>query len=135
MKKVILTRTSVNEKAVYGILMVVEGDSVDFVCRTIENKAKSFPIGTYPLKLEYSPRFKTYLWELYEIKGRGEIKIHVANFYEQLDGCIGVGRVHQELNDDAIMDLGQSKIALEDFMVTMQEQHTSWITVIEAYTP
>lgn len=133
MKKVVLTRTSKNEKAIYGILMIVEGDSVDFVCRTIENKVRAFPAGIYPLKLEYSPRFKQDLWELYGIEGRSEIKIHVANYYNQLDGCIGVGRVHQDLNDDAIVDLGQSRVALEDFMVTMQDQKESWITVVEVF--
>ena len=133
MKEVILARTSKNSVAIYGVLKVVEGDSVLYVCRTIENAVKSFPDGSYDLKLEYSPRFKTDLWELYGIPGRAEIKIHVANFYEQLDGCIGVGRVHQELSGDAIIDLGQSKVALADFMTTMSGQKTSKITVQSLY--
>lgn len=133
MKNVTLVRTAHNEVAIYGILTITEGDSVEFVCLTIENKAKSFPVGKYPLKLEYSPRFKTDLWELYGIQGRGEIKIHVANYWNQLDGCIGVGRISQDLNQDAILDIGQSKVALEDFMVTMGDQKESEITVLEAY--
>lgn len=133
MKNVTLVRTAKNDVAIYGILTITEGDNVIFVCLTIENKAKSFSVGKYPLKLEYSPRFKTDLWELYGVKGRGEIKIHVANYWNQLDGCIGVGRISQDLNQDAILDLGQSKIALEDFMVTMQDQKTAEITVLEAY--
>ena len=133
MKNVTLVRTAKNDVAIYGILTITEGDNVIFVCLTIENKPKSFPAATYPLKLEYSPRFKTDLWELFGIKGRGEIKIHVANYWNQLDGCIGVGRISQDLNQDAILDLGQSKIALEDFMVSMQDQKTAEITVIEAY--
>ncbi len=134
MKNVTLVRTAKNDVAIYGILTITEGDNVIFVCLTIENKDKSFPVGKYPLKLEYSPRFKAHLWELYGIQGRGEIKIHVANFWHQLDGCIGVGRISQDLNQDAILDLSQSKIALEDFMVTMQDQKTAEITVLEAYT-
>ncbi len=133
MKKVILTRTSQNEFAIYGVLMVVDGDMVEYVCRTIENRSKSFPEGTYPLVLEYSPRFKTKLWELKDIFGRGEIKIHVANYYTQLDGCIAVGRIHQQINDDGVMDLAQSKVALEDFMVTMQDLTETTIDVIKAY--
>lgn len=133
MKNVTLVRTAKNDVAIYGILTVTEGDNVIFVCLTIENKAKSFPVGKYPLKLEYSPRFKTDLWELYGIQGRGEIKVHVANFWNQLDGCIGVGRISQDLNQDAILDLSQSRIALEDFMVTMQDQKTAEINVFEAY--
>ena len=134
MKNVTLVRTAKNDVAIYGVLTVTEGDNVTFVCLTIENKAKSFPVGKYPLKLEYSPRFKTDLWELYGIDGRGEIKIHVANYWNQLDGCIAVGRISQDLNQDAILDLGQSRIALEDFMVSMQDQKMSEITVLEAYS-
>ena len=134
MKNVTLVRTAKNDFAIYGVLMVTECDNVEFVCLTIENRAKSFPSGKYPLRLEYSPRFKTDLWELFGIEGRGEIKIHVANFWNQLDGCIGVGRISQDLNQDAILDLGQSKIALGDFIVTMQDQKEAEITVIEAYS-
>lgn len=134
MKNVTLVRTAKNDVAIYGILTVTEGDNVIYVCLTIENKSKSFPVGVYPLKLEYSPRFKTDLWELYDVKGRSEIKIHVCNYWDSLDGCVGVGRISQDLNQDAILDLGQSKIALEDFMVTMQDQKTAEITVLEAYT-
>lgn len=133
MKNVTLVRTSRNDVAIYGILTITEGDSVEFVCLTIERKDKSFPVGKYPLKLEYSPRFKKDLWELYGIEGRGEIKVHVANFWNQLDGCIGVGRISQDLNQDAILDLSQSKIALEDFMATMGDQKEAEITVLEAY--
>ena len=133
MKNVILTRTSKNEVALYGVLMVVDGDDVIFVCRTIENKAKSFPVGKYALRLEYSPRFKMDLWELYGIKGRGEIKIHAANHWNQLDGCIGIGKIHQDINHDGVMDVAQSKVCLEDFLVTMQPQAESEINVIEAY--
>jgi hypothetical protein len=134
MKSVTLVRTAKNDVAIYGILTVTEGDSVEFVCLTIENKDKSFPAGKYSLKLEFSPRFKKDLWELFGIPGRGEIKIHVANFWNQLEGCIGVGRISQDLNQDAILDLGQSKIALEDFMVTMGDQKEAEITVLEAYS-
>lgn len=133
MKTAVLTRTSKNEVAIYGLLAVIQGDEVLFVCRTIENLAKSFPEGEYDLKLEYSPRFKTDLWELYGIPGRAEIKIHVVNFWNQLDGCIGVGKLHQDLNSDAIMDLGQSKLALAQFMETMTGQTISKLVVSDSY--
>lgn len=135
MRNIILTRTSKNSVAIYGLLAVVEGDEVLYVCRTIENAVKSFPDGKYRLKLEHSPRFKMDLWELYGIPGRAEIKIHVANYYRQLDGCIGVGKVHQDFNDDAILDLGQSKTALLELMEVMSGQKEAEITVVSAYKP
>lgn len=133
MKNVTLVRTSRNDVAIYGILMIVEGDSVDFVCRTIENASKSFPAGVYPIKLEYSPRFQRDLWELKSVKGRSEIKIHQVNYWDDLDGCLGVGKIHQDINHDGVMDVAQSKVCLEDFLVTMQDQKEAEITVLEAY--
>lgn len=131
MKTVRLIRTSKNDVAIYGILLVKDGNVVDFVCKTIERLDKSFPVGTYPLVFEYSERFKVNLWELKDIAGRGEIKIHSANYWNQLEGCIGLGKVHQDINHDGVIDVAQSKIALDEFMISMIKQKESTITVTE----
>lgn len=109
-----LQRLVSNDKAVYGTLTITNDTSVLFVCRTIENKAKIFPDGTYPLKFEYSPRFKRDLWELYGIPHRSEIKIHVANKYNQLDGCVGVGANYLDIDKDGIDDIVKSTITLNE---------------------
>lgn len=49
------------------------------------------PAGEYPLVLEYSPRFNDVLWELKDVPGRSECKIHPANLLSQLSGCIAPG--------------------------------------------
>ena len=137
-KYVIVLRCTKNTKAVYGIIIVKQGDSILFVARTIENLSKIFPDGVYDLRFEYSPKFGRSLWELYGIKGRSEIKIHVVNFYDELDGCIGVGATHIDIKAgkhdyDGIKDLASSAITLQKFHTAMNGISKSKINVISAY--
>ena len=129
-----LFRVSSNEHAVYGILIVVTDNRMTFECRTIENKSKIFPPGTYPIKNEWSPRFQKKLWELYKIPGRSEIKIHAANYYKQFDGCIGVGLNHQDIDKDGIDDVISSNSALDKFRIEMIGIERSTIKVIDLAT-
>jgi hypothetical protein len=131
-KKVILIRTTENEQAIYGLLLVVDNGRMTFECKTIENKVKSFPPGTYPIKYEWSPRFKQHLWELYKIPGRSEIKIHVANYYKDLEGCIALGLNHQDLNGDGINDLVSSTKAVDRFRIEMIGLEECTIRVVDA---
>lgn len=133
MKEFLLIRTSETDKVVYGILAVRNGNIIEGVWKTIENKVKLFPIGVYPIRLEYSPRFNRDLWELHDIEGRAEIKIHVANYYYQLIGCIGVGMSHQDINADGTIDLSQSRIALDEVHAEMEGLQETMIAVVQAY--
>lgn len=132
-KKIILTRLAGNEKAVYGVLSIVEDGVITFVCKTIENKEKTFPAGIYPIKLEHSPSFNTKLWELYGIPGRSEIKVHVANYYDQLDGCIGVGATLEKLNADNVHDITSSAPTLAAFHNKMAGVSETRITVVNLF--
>ena len=117
------------DKSVYGILLVMNGVLIEKVFRTIENAEKVFPSGSYPLKFEWSPSFDMNLWELKEITGRSEIKIHVANYPNQLKGCIGIGMAHVDINKDGEVDLGSSANALGMFHDLMEGQTESSIEV------
>jgi hypothetical protein len=140
-RTVLLIRVGHTDKVIYGILLVMEGPIIKFACRTIENKAKTFPPGVYPLKLELSDAFKMELWELYDVVGhpddpqriRGEIKIHIANKFSQLKGCIGVGMNHQDIDDDGVVDVASSGNALAQFHKAMLPQRLSNITVIQTF--
>lgn len=139
-KQVILLRILKNDKAAYGILLVIENGKMIFECRTIENLAKIFPAGTYPIRNEWSPRFKQKLWELHDVKGRGEIKIHVVNYYKDLEGCIGLGLNHEDIGTDknnaaldGIPDLTSSAKAFDRFRIAMIGVDTSEIRVVDLY--
>lgn len=130
MRKLKLVRISSNDKAIYGILIVMENEVMIFSCKTIENKAKTFPDGVYPIKWEHSPRFSRNLWELYDINGRGDIKIHVANKYDQLEGCIGVGTGYSDINSDSITDIINSRVTLDQFHLSMGDTLQTTIEVV-----
>lgn len=118
-KRVLLVRVSHGAGAYYGLLLVTEGHQILAVYRTIENLDDLFPDGEYDLVFELSPRFGRKLWEIYGIPGRSECKIHVANYPEQLEGCVGVGLAHQDVDGDGDIDLANSARALEDFHAIM----------------
>ena len=74
---------------------------------TLEPLEVKIPPGKYPLIFEYSPKFKRHLWELKNVPGHTEIKIHNGNTryardkdgytYEQTEGCPLIGMRHGEL--------------------------------------
>jgi hypothetical protein len=77
-------------KATPGALYV-DGE---FICFSIENTDKLFPAGTYKLRLTRTQRtmptdFKGQAYEIVDVEGRTYIKIHVANFWYELEGCVG----------------------------------------------
>ena len=92
------------------------------------------PSGKYLMKLEYSPAFKKYLYELKLVPGRGEIKIHVANYYKELKGCIAIGMETKDINADGVDDLIQSNDAFDEFMKVMQSAPNAYITIVDLFT-
>ena len=66
---------------------------------TIENSEKRFETGEYKGFLSYSPKFskRAFYKQLgglvpeIKVSGRKGIRIHVANFKADVEGCVGVG--------------------------------------------
>lgn len=61
----------------------------------------AIPVGTYEVKLTYSPKFGTTAWgkkyggkvpQIMNVKGFSGIRIHPLNSAEQSYGCLGFGR-------------------------------------------
>jgi hypothetical protein len=142
MKKVVLYRNTYLNPEILGHLMVFDekpdgSSTLIFECKTLElgykNNQKSIssvPAGFYELKFEYSPKFNRRLWELKGVPNRSEAKIHPANFYKDLNGCIGLGDLHVNVNNDGILDLRNSKSTLKRFHKAMDEQEFSSIRII-----
>jgi len=91
------------------------------------------PPGTYPLVWERSPKYGM-VWELKNVPdGRSELKIHPANYWNQLKGCIAPGEFMARINGDGYYDVGASRKALTRFhniMKPMQNVGTT-ITIID----
>lgn len=118
--KGILTREFYSDKCIIGRLEIFDGILKTFSCKTLErpwvdnrNKVSCVPAGSYPVVLEYSAHFKRKLNELKLVPGRSEVKIHVANYVTQLEGCIAVGLSVGDINKDGVPDMVSSRIALD----------------------
>jgi len=89
------------------------------------------PEGTYDLVLELSNKFNRFLWELKGVPGRSECKIHAANYWNQLNGCISPGINIKDLNGDGYLDVTDSGKALDQFHSVMNGQTKTTITIKE----
>ena len=68
------------------------------------------PEGSYPVVWRTSPRFGL-TWHITDVPDRTHILIHVANFPEDVQGCIGLGT---DLMGDKVA-VSSSRIAVERF--------------------
>lgn len=135
--RVVLRRTQYLADRTLGYLSVWKGPIRVFQCACLElpwkdNKARvsCIPAGVYPLVLEYSPAFKAKLYELYEVPGRSEVKLHAANYPSQLLGCIAPALGHRDINGDGVPDGVSSKVALSRFHTAMEGVLKTTIEVV-----
>ena len=83
--------------------------------RNNERNVSCVPLGRYPLVLEWSNRFKQYLWELKNVPNRAECKFHSANYWFQLNGCIALGLKLKDINNDGYNDVTNSRKTMKAF--------------------
>lgn len=123
MKKIIVTRDWQDTNQTLGVCYVKdEGGNIIFKSEAIErgwrnnaNRVSCIPAGEYPVKLEYSPRFKTELYEIYGVSNRSECKFHAANYARQLNGCIALGNNRKDIDGDGYYDVTSSRDAMRRF--------------------
>lgn len=63
-------------------------------CYTLERFDMIIPTGTYEIELYNSPKHGKNTPQLKNVPGRSNIQIHVANFADELLGCIAPGTEH-----------------------------------------
>ena len=78
-----MRRISRNGKAVRGSMRVNGRDIA-----TLENADYIIPVGTYPVLVTFSPRFKRMLPLIRNVPGRSGIRIHRGTKPEHSKGCI-----------------------------------------------
>ena len=74
------------------------------------NAKTAIPKGTYDVTISMSIRFKKFLIEVLKVNGFAGIRIHSGNSSKDTEGCIIVGAINTNENDDWV---GQSRIAYE----------------------
>ena len=83
-----LIRDAAPGKHVRGKLYKVLRDKELFLCNTLENEDYIIPIGTYPLVVTPSPKFKRLMPLVCQVPGRSGIRIHRGSRPEHSKGCI-----------------------------------------------
>ncbi len=95
-----------------------------FICYSLENRAKAIDPGTYTARLDMSPRLRYVCPHLRvpnrdnQAGGDAGIRIHVANEPHQLCGCLAVG---ESLGTDW---LDHSRIAFDRLMTLLPPEFT-----------
>ena len=88
-----MRRISRNGKAVRGSMRVNGRDIA-----TLENADYIIPVGTYPVLVTFSPRFKRMLPLIGNVPGRSGIRFHRGTRPEHSKGCVLVNAaLEQEL--------------------------------------
>lgn len=53
------------------------------------------------------------MWEVLDVEGRSGIRIHSANYSNELEGCIALGLHRVDINNDETMDVLNSRKAIQ----------------------
>lgn len=98
----------------------------------LDNKpnVSCIPTGEYYCVFEHSLAFKTMLWEIYGVNGRSECKFHIANYYNQLQGCVALGLRTLMMDGDDTYDLTNSSIALKEFTASLKDMEGKMVKLI-----
>lgn len=130
MKEAILTRMPDDGKQTLGTLVVLSDGG--FTCKTLElawkenrNNISCIPKGEYICKYTRSNRMSQakgvdfFTYEITNVPNRAGVRIHSANHFHQLLGCIALGNGNKDLDMDGELDVihsGDTIRAFEEFM-------------------
>lgn len=109
--------------------ILFKSDSIERGWLNNKKRISCIPSGTYPVKLEYSPRFKKDLWEIYEVPNRSECKFHAANYARQLNGCIALGNGRADIDKDGNLDVLSSRKTMKKFHKALEGYSEAILTI------
>lgn len=141
MKRVILQRFWESHNQSTGALVVIDENCqpiflnpcIERGDRNNKRNVSNVPPGTYKLVLEYSPKFKRMLWELKDVPGRSECKVHPSNYWDQLNGCIAPGERLTDLDNDGFYDVTSSANTTSAFHKALEGLTETTIEIRDPY--
>ena len=101
-------------------------DDDEFECFTVEDAVRTtkvygktaIPAGKYEVIVTMSTRFKKRLPLLLNVPGFEGVRIHSGNTSRDTEGCIIVGALNDNMDDDFV---GASKVAMSRLMPKIQK--------------
>ena len=123
-KTLILTRNQDDGVQCLGTL-TVDNKKWNTLERPDKNNAPNIsciPKGTYDVKWTFSPKFLKYTYEILNVPSRSGIRIHSANFFSDLFGCVALGNGYKDINGDGRLDIINSKLAINEFESYLNKQ-------------
>jgi hypothetical protein len=121
-----ILRNNKSDIEITGSLTIPEAN---FGCFTLErpdknnqNDVSCIPYGTYDwVKIGATKRIPYTHISILNVPNRLGICIHAANFYNQLEGCIAIGNLLQDINKDDQLDVVNSMNTFEKMMVILPD--------------
>ena len=121
------------DKQIISLVHILNDDQTLYTCYLIERpwlnnrKMEScIPLGVYPLKKrragENGSRIGHDHLEVMNVYNRSGIKWHIANYVRDLLGCGAPGLVIRDLDRDGLIDVSQSRAALEDILGILPDE-------------
>ena len=117
-------RWNQNDKQSSGVCTIVDNQKMPLFTAValergwLENKQGVSCIPgnySYILLYEYSDKFKKHLWEIKGVYNRSECKFHSANYWKDLNGCVALGEIFTDMNNDGYKDVTSSKDTMKKF--------------------
>lgn len=113
-----LTRLQSNETITLGSLTVFNEIGGLFELSVVElpwnwnqQSRSCIPLGSYALKKHYSKNLgDCFLFD--KVPNRTEVCIHSANYVHQLEGCLAPGLTFTDIDGDGIIDVTNSRQAM-----------------------
>lgn len=116
-----IQRSASTKKQTLGKLTATNGSSI-FSCNTLElpwlgNKSNvsCIPKGIYDVIFTTSKKFPNGSYEVQKVLNRSGIRLHVGNYYNDIEGCILLGTSRADINKDGEIDVTNSKVAVTAF--------------------
>ena len=127
--RILIKRFASEENQTLGILYLLNDfGGIEYMCYTLElswqdnvKYISSIPKGIYTAVRHNSPKFGECLW-LQDVPERSEILVHPANYYKQLLGCIALGLNLQDIDGDRVLDVTNSKQAVNELLSHIEDE-------------
>ena len=142
MKTILLNRDEQDAKQTLGVCYVKnESGRIIFKSEAIERgwmdnqkMISCIPVGRYFVRLEYSPRFRKNLYEIYGVPNRSECKFHPVNYARNLNGCVGLGNKRLDIDGDGYRDVTSSRKTMYKFHKAMGGDYKALLIVTDLHS-